>query len=52
MQIEFVFVKVPTLWQIFGKIGLGMKISELWQILGKIGIGKLRARAPNSEETF
>ena len=52
MQIEFVFVKVSTLWQICGKIGLGMKVSELWQILGKIGIGKLRARAPNSEEIF
>jgi hypothetical protein len=40
MQIELVFVKVPKLWQIFGRIGLGVKVSKLWQIFGKIGLGK------------
>jgi len=43
-QTEFVIVKVPKLWQIFGKIGPGVKVSKLWQILGKTGLGKLRAR--------
>ena len=45
VQTEFVFVKIPKLWQMFGKIMLGVKVPKLWQFFGKIRLGKLRARA-------
>ena len=48
VQTEFVFVKIPKLWQMFGKIVLGVKVPKLWQFFGKIGLGKLRARALHS----
>jgi len=50
VQTEFVFVKIPKLWQMFGKIVLGVKVPKLWQFFGKIGLGKLRARARYIQE--
>ena len=49
MQIELVFVKVPKLWQIFGKIKFGVKICG--KFLAKLASGN-PVRPPNSEEIF
>ena len=40
---------VADFWE---NLGSGWKAPKLWQIFGKISLGKLRARAPNSEDTF